>query len=100
MENRELPNVISSFVLNEKPSFFVSSQNSMLSVCNNALGLRNMDFHLTGGKVQSSRSKVINIKPRESLVSSVDEQLLQQHCGTLEATSVSVEGVLWVPGQL
>ena len=49
-----------------------------------------MDFYLTDRKGKSSRSKIINLKLQVSLVSSVD--------GTLGATSVSVEGVLWITG--
>lgn len=59
-----------------------------------------MDFHFKEGKVESSRSKVINHKLQESLVSSGHEQLSQGHSGALEATSVSVEGVPWIPGAL
>lgn len=45
--------------------------------------------------MESSRSKVVNFMV--SLANSVDEQLFRRSTG---ATSVSVAGVLWVPGAL
>lgn len=50
--------------------------------------------------MESSRSKFINRKLQESRVSSVHEQLSQGHSGAVEATSVSVERVPWIPGVL
>lgn len=47
--------------------------------------------------MESSRSKVINFMLQVSLANSMDEQLLEVALG---ATSVSVEGVLWIPGAL
>lgn len=63
---------------------FLCQLSKLLNVYSNTLWLRNMDFHLSEGTVESSRSKVINLKLQVSLVSSVDEQLLQ--------------GALWYPG--
>lgn len=88
--------VITCVQLETYVSFSVSSQNSLLNVFNNTLWLGNWDFYLEG-KMESSRSKVINFMLQVSLANSMDEQLLEVALG---ATSVSVEGVLWIPGAL